>query len=139
MSEPEAHWGSQLDVGVEAVDRQHRQLVALVDALESATEGSREAIHSVLKALLTLTRRHFDTEQKLMRESNYLGRVTHEAEHRQLLARIERLLEAQASGRAAATNELVRSLRPWLRDHVQGLDRALATHLQARAVGEPKA
>jgi hypothetical protein len=32
-----------------------------------------------------------------------------------------------------------RALRPWLRDHVQGLDRALATHLQARAVGEPKA
>jgi hemerythrin-like metal-binding protein len=126
-------WDAQLDLGVPLMDSQHRELARLVNALESVVkdgEGGRELVHALLLELVDRASEHFRTEQDLMRQSRYPTTLEHDEEHERLLGRIARLREAHAGNKLELTVQVVRSLRPWLVTHIQGMDRDLALHLQ---------
>ncbi len=128
----EPTWNAGLRLGIAEIDDAHKLQTELVDRLIEAIRAGADS-ETVLTALLRLvdeTTDHFAAEQELMRASSYPACEAHAEEHSRLLDRVSRLLSDFSAGRAEMTLQTARSLRPWLLDHVQGMDRALATYLQ---------
>jgi hemerythrin len=140
---PTFAWTPELAVGVEAIDAQHRELFARVDALLRAAREGRgpvEALH-VLGFLGEYVVEHFALEEALMREGAYPGLAAHRAEHAALERRFAALRTSFA--RAGADDALAESIEAelcgWLVRHVAGTDRALGAWCAARpAAGDQR-
>jgi hemerythrin len=122
-------WTPELAVGVEAIDAQHRELFARVDALLRAAREGRgpvEALH-VLGFLGEYVVEHFALEEALMRDGAYPGFAAHRAEHAALERRFAALRTSFARGGAddALAEAVEAELGGWLVRHVSGTDRAL--------------
>lgn len=130
-------WGEGLEVGVAAVDGEHRLQIELVKALEEALRlrHPRERTAQILKQLLDYTNVHFLAEDLVMRLHAYPGYQAHLHEHEKLTAQLQELERHFAAGEFAPSRELVAALKVWLAEHIQTMDRGLAAFL--RAGGRP--
>jgi hemerythrin-like metal-binding protein len=128
-------WTGDLELGVEALDAEHRLLIDLVNDLASAlgTAEDRERVGATIRRLHDLTSIHFRAEDLLMRLHAYDGQEVHAAEHARLAGHLSELREAHSRGDLPATPDLAAALRKWLGGHIQTQDRALADFL--RSVG----
>ena len=129
-------WSDQYSVGIARIDGEHRKLVELINDLYSAMlEGrGRTSLGRVLDGVADYTRTHFVNEERLMRIHNYPGLDTHKAEHDRLIAKVKILQDDQRSGKPAVSVEVMRFLKAWLMDHIQGMDKKTAAHLLAAGV-----
>lgn len=110
-----------------AFDAQHQLQAALIDAYEAALldGASRARAADTLGHLVDFTASHFAEEERFMAERRCPQLEPHRAAHGRLLAQL-RALEAEARGSSAASALAgVPRLRAWLREHVEGPDRAL--------------
>jgi hemerythrin len=130
-------WQDAILVGVDSMDAQHQELARLIVALETGLrdDAPEAEVSRLLLDLIDRTTEHFLDEQDLMRRWRYPDYEAHVEEHNHLLSRISSLGESYAAGRTALTLQVIDSLKPWLVDHIQGLDRALSEYLHGR-VGE---
>jgi hemerythrin len=133
-------WDPSLETGNVDIDRQHRQLLEIVDRLETVeaeSHGSREAILLVLSEITDFAGSHFAMEQDLMREVDYPPVPTIEMieQHQDFKAYARlRVLEFR-SGDLLSVKPLRTFLTDWLTIHEFGLDRALADFIRDRAQG----
>jgi len=90
------HWRDNMSVGVEAVDKDHKHLVDLLNRLHFLVlaGADRPSVGDVLEELLRYTEYHFDREETLMRTCNYPGLQEHQTCHQDLA---HRLFEYQKS------------------------------------------
>ncbi|HNQ75604.1 MAG TPA: cation-binding hemerythrin HHE, partial [Pseudothauera hydrothermalis] len=71
---------------------------------------------------------HFDQENRWMEKVNFPG--CHRAEHDRVLAVMRDVRDRAAKGDLFLGRRLVEELPAWLDNHVNGMDAALAFHLQ---------
>ena len=64
-------WNESLETGNELIDRQHRELIGLLDALTKTTDESEAGLLSLLDQLMAFTIFHFIAEEDLMDEVGY--------------------------------------------------------------------
>jgi hemerythrin len=128
-------WNDAYAVGVPEIDRQHQQLFAYAGQLHSAmiAGNGREVLGPILAGLITYTRAHFATEERLMQQSRFAGYAEHKAEHDALTRRVLRLQQEFDAGRVALTVEVMNFVRDWLARHITGTDQQLGDHLQRAA------
>jgi hemerythrin len=129
-------WSDSFAVGVEAIDRQHRELFARIDGLMSAMSQAkgREVVADLLLFLGEYVQVHFADEEELMRRRGYPGLEGHVAQHRGFAATFAQLRErlSQSGPTVALTIELNNKVCGWAVKHVLGSDRALGAFLQGR-------
>ena len=83
-------WQDDLDTGIEVIDRQHRRMVAMANAVCEAQErGDRAAIGDVLEGLIDYTLSHFTFEEALMEDAGYAFADAHKRVHEVYAGRIE--------------------------------------------------
>jgi hemerythrin len=79
------HWDSSFSVGNELLDRQHQKLMGLCNELAHYSVGnqtiSRSGFHDILNEMVLYAREHFETEEALLKELDYPGLASQEAEH----------------------------------------------------------
>jgi len=128
-------WNEALSVKVEEIDAQHRRLVELVNQLHAAmSQGKgREVMGQVLAGLLEYTRTHFTAEERIMIAQAYPGYRQQKAAHEALLQQVVDLRTAYLGGEAVITMDVMRFLKTWLTDHMQGMDKQLGVYLNSRA------
>lgn len=142
-------WQDRFSVGVKGIDRQHRELLARLNALFDAvsSHASGEDLESLVDFLKGFVHTHFACEERLMRRHAYPGYARHLAEHQGFiddLAAIDRLYD-RAHRTEAAAERTAATLATWLVDHFQRSDRELAEFLRAGssrlrpAAGDPVA
>lgn len=131
-------WGRHYQIQIEQIDRQHEEITILLNALYAAYRSSapRAETAKVLGRLILAVAGHFRTEEKLMRSSAYPGLEAHAAEHSRLARRVRAFQKEFHAGRAEVTDELIRSLADWLRDHMLVSDKCLGEHLTRVADGK---
>jgi diguanylate cyclase (GGDEF)-like protein/hemerythrin-like metal-binding protein/PAS domain S-box-containing protein len=131
---PFFQWGEAHAVGVRMVDAQHRRLVHLMNRLgdELKAAHGRDAILAALWALVSFTRQHFATEEKLMdRPPGWPGAAAHAHAHKKLL---EDLMSLTLNPEVKSMMLTVRFLEEWLVRHVEEMDKPMGAWLRDQGV-----
>lgn len=127
-------WTSDLAIGVDEIDNQHKEIFRRFDSLFAACSEGRGK-EEVLKLLLFLddyVKEHFTAEERLQMRSGYPDYPAHKAAHQQFMADVERLTrEFRDEG---ATLPLViqtnKTLSSWLIQHIKRVDTTFAGYLR---------
>jgi diguanylate cyclase (GGDEF)-like protein/hemerythrin-like metal-binding protein len=96
-------WNEAYECGEPTIDRQHRELFDLSNALFAASfeaESSPEAFAAALERLLAHIARHFVDEEILLAERGYEDLEAHRSAHARLLARAAELKASAEAGKA---------------------------------------
>lgn len=122
-------WDPMLEIGVEPVDAQHRELFRRIDRLleASATRTTATEVGAMLEFLAEYVREHFRTEEELMARLEYPRAADHRAEHVGFTAELEKLRREYAAegGTALLVVRVTSRATQWLREHIYRADREL--------------
>ena len=126
-------WTSALEVGYPIIDKQHRQLVAILNqVVENMNKpDGRAALRDAFTKLAGYTIMHFAMEDKLMAERRYPGAAEHKRIHAELVSQVRVLESDLIAGKQMIGSKTIFFLQSWLRDHIQKTDRQLANFLNA--------
>jgi hemerythrin-like metal-binding protein len=129
-------WTSDLTVGIDLVDEQHKALIERLNCVSSAlqqVQGERE-ISRTLGFLIEYTEFHFGAEEKLMRESAYPALDSHHLLHedfRATLARMEQEFEEDGATKILAES-IHTLLGNWLINHIKTIDKEFGRFISGK-------
>jgi len=128
-------WQPGYSVGIDAIDRQHQALVALIRQLQEAMEEGRGRAfqYTLIESLVAYTNRHFRFEEDLMGEHGYESLAEHVEQHRVLTRQVCELRQKIHDGGAISNASLMLFLRNWLTDHIMQHDQKYARALKIAA------
>jgi len=125
-------WSERYEVGIAAIDGQHREMVDIANRLLAGLRAGRERDELVetLRELVRAAEHNIATEERLMQEHG-LAPAHHAEEHQRLLEAIRHFdLRLDPGGLADAA----RFLHEWLLGHIDEDDRPFAEQLRSRGV-----
>jgi hemerythrin len=129
-------WTAEYELGVASIDAQHKHLVDIVNRFDESLQkgkGSR-VMNEILNELVGYTQEHFADEEKIMSQAGYEHLKQHQAQHRQLLQKVERFqFEFNGEGRRV-TSDVQDFLRYWLSSHILKDDKAFVRSRQQEPV-----
>ena len=123
-------WSERYEVGIAAIDGQHREMVDIANRLLAGLRAGRERDELVetLRELVRSAEHNIATEERLMQEHG-LAPAHHAEEHQRLLEAIRHFdLRLDPGGLADAA----RFLHEWLLGHIDEDDRPFAEQLRSR-------
>lgn len=129
-------WSDEFSVGVDDIDEQHMELVALLNQLDGAIrdrQGS-SAVRRTLDELVAYTQTHFAVEERLMRESAYPDYEEHRLYHEALIDQVRGLQHKLDTGEATITFELLHFLKVWLMRHICETDKRFGAYYADKGV-----
>lgn len=126
-------WSEDLKLGVDLIDRQHRELFRRFEELQEACrQGQGRSRLVELHAFLNdYVASHFAEEEALMRSVGYPQLEEHAAGHagfRQQMAGLATFLAVRGPSIDLLVDTNQKVMR-WLVEHIRIADRALAAHL----------
>jgi len=136
----EYDWSSDLSIGIEQIDSQHKELFQRIASLRWALRNGqgRAALLKTIDFLEEYVDVHFNAEEALMQEYNYSGLPEQKKEHDAFLRDFsdfkERLLAMESQGEFTAFLEIEfeRRLSGWLVGHIGKVDKKLGTFLAGK-------
>jgi hemerythrin-like metal-binding protein len=123
----EFQWTEQLRLGVDPMYRDHQQIIALMNDLESVFESGAPVgtIDRAFKRLADFTRQHFGDEEAYMESINFPQLSPHKLIHQKLLTTMDNHYK-QFKQNGALNDEVFTFLRFWLKSHICGIDKKYA-------------
>ena len=72
---------------VPEIDQQHQELIRLLNRLNDAVKNRelRQKVYQIMDEIIVFTRRHFESEERLMFKAGYPEIEAHKEKHRQLV------------------------------------------------------
>jgi len=124
--------------GVESLDREHRQLAALINAIHAGlfTDASDERLEQAFVVLADFASLHFRHEEELFRQTRYPAAADHMRHHAELKAQLS-ILEAALLDRKGPLIELAEKLgflSEWLMEHVEKDDKAFGDYAKQAGI-----
>ncbi len=123
---PALEWTEQLENGLARMDDTHREFVDLYNAVAAAAP---EDFLAAYDAFLAHAEAHFAEENQWMEAVGFPG--CHRAEHDRVLAVLHDIRKRVERGDMFLGRRLIEELPAWFRNHVDGMDAALAFHLNS--------
>ena len=117
-------WSDDLDVHVDAMNSEHKELIRLMnDVSDANATGVRASVAGALERLVAYTVKHFENEEAYMASIDFAGLATHKLIHKDLLDRVGRFVsDFHDSGGAQLPKAFFDFLKFWLLSHIQGID-----------------
>lgn len=126
-------WKDNFYIGVDPIDRQHKQLIGQLEKLQAALEipdaaARKSACENAVAFTRYYTVVHFTTEEHYQREIDFADRVRHKQLHDDFTARVEALADnLSASGYADGdVRAFATLLEDWLVYHITSEDKRMA-------------
>ncbi len=124
-----------LDLGIDSIDAEHRDLVRLFDAFARAikTGAPIEQAHAIVAEALAVANAHFEHEEELAEETGYPLLEDHKFRHRHMRMQIASLVgdAMRIDTDDPVTLQNLYAMRRMVEEHIEGPDRELAEHLKA--------
>ncbi|MFO0586904.1 MAG: bacteriohemerythrin [Polyangiaceae bacterium] len=132
---PLFRWTRDHEIGISIIDAQHHELMDrlndLVDLLKAGRD--RDSILSALRGLVTFTKKHFATEERLMaHHPGFSDELRHTQEHRKLT---DDLMSLTVNVDVKSMTLTTRYLQEWLSRHIENADRPLGAWLTSQDKG----
>jgi hemerythrin len=133
----ELRWTSDLSVGVQEIDNQHKELFERINSLRTAMSlgKGRTEIGKTVKFLEEYVVEHFSTEEKYMSRYDYGAYLVHKAEHQAFIKDFSEFkkklegLESQGGITSFLTIDVQHRLVDWLLNHIGKIDKSLGAFL----------
>lgn len=125
-----------MSTGVDTVDAQHRQLIAMINSLATALEagdGGTDAVAKSLRELQGYTRSHFTHEEGCMARISCPVAKANQLAHQTFLRSVEDLANdfARTGPTRALAYKLQSSMGSWLKTHIVSTDTKMRTCVPA--------
>ncbi len=134
---PSMLWDGSLETGHETVDRQHREIIELINEFVALQDADCDSalVAGVLVRLSDYVSTHFAEEERLMERYAYPEGLTstHKQEHLRLSGQTRDLVLAHRMGESADACELIALMQQWLSEHIMQVDRQLVSHIRCSA------
>jgi hemerythrin-like metal-binding protein len=130
-------WTTDLSVGVETLDDDHKRLIGIINQLHFGIMAGHDkrVLEAVLGELIDYTRFHFTREEEMLLEAGYVATPEHMTEHDQFIRRISRVQARLKSESVAMLDlELMDFLRDWLFSHILVSDKKYGPRLNAHGL-----
>ncbi len=128
-------WSDRLDLGHDALDREHHLQMALVSGLVDAFERGRPRLaRQLLEQLAGFSKAHFAGEELLMELAGYRQLDAHRQEHQAMLSEIEEIRYLQDRGEHDLALPMLIDLRNGVASHIAASDRRFAEYSQSASV-----
>lgn len=118
-------WDASLDVGVEAMNQEHKILVGLMNSLYQKNQAgaSKEELTAAAGELHAYVLKHFADEEEYMASIGFPALEAHKKLHANLLDELQKFLQAfQAGSETSISAEFETFLNFWLATHIRGID-----------------
>ncbi|MEW6350334.1 MAG: hemerythrin family protein [Thermodesulfobacteriota bacterium] len=125
-------WSTDLELGNELIDTQHKELFSRLEKLAQAVLADRggSEIPGLVEFLATYVQTHLRDEERLMLTHNYPGYEKQKAAHAVFSSDVESWKNKEVN--PALTVEVIDKSGNYFRDHVKQLDKELAAFLKSR-------
>jgi hemerythrin len=129
-------WNDDYSIGVQRIDSHHRRLFEISNSVLDLMDRDCPAgeVTDSLGLLLDYARFHFGEEETLMVRYKYGDTSSHRAQHARLLAQLEEIRAAVASGIGYKKSEVLTFLQDWIVAHTLSDDRRAAAFLNSKGV-----
>jgi len=120
-------WQDAFNLGIESVDREHRELLRLVNELLVAIqdEGSIDRVLRTLGEISVQLAAHFAVEESVMRDSRYKAYAEHKEDHEILLDELSDLMDEIKVDHEYDETRLTQDLMRWFSEHFRVHDAKL--------------
>ncbi len=134
-------WTTDLSVGVEKIDDQHKELFDKINDLVLAIKSHtcKYKISDVVKFLEDYVVFHFGEEERYMKELGYPGYEHHRAQHEEFMRNLEKLKKAlpvleggKKPGSYDLSVETNQIVVDWILEHISRVDKVLGKFLEGR-------
>ena len=127
-------WNESVILNVPIMDEQHKNMADLTNQLHDLLETNKKAqINKIFKSILDDMLVHFETEDKLMKESKLPLFFSHKLEHERFHNKLNKIYLEIQSGRKQLTLDDLKLMKIWFFNHIDGKDRILADHILANS------
>ena len=117
-------WGEKMDLGHDALDREHHLQFALANGLAEAIDQGRPWMaRRLVEQLAGYSAAHFASEELLMENATYGQLEAHRQEHRSLLAHIDEVRQLLAGGEQDLALPMALDLMTSFASHIAAADR----------------
>lgn len=129
-------WKDEYSVGIDSIDHEHRQLVNLINQVQTAVDYSTGEAYEreALDALVDYTKTHFSHEEGLMSKYGYPDFEPHKAQHQQMIKAVEDILAEYEQDHDRAMRDTLEFLKGWLIKHINGTDKQYSDFLLGKGV-----
>jgi hemerythrin-like metal-binding protein len=118
-------WDESLDVCVDGMNAQHKNLISLMDALynKNLACAPKQELLDGLANLLQYVLKHFKDEEDYMASISFVGLETHKKLHQNLLTDLSMFVDKFKNSEAQQlSSEFIMFLKFWLSTHIRGID-----------------
>ena len=131
-------WRESFATGIDAVDHEHRELIDLVNRIDTVLAGDASAgeMDAALGDLYRAISSHFALEERFMREHGYDQLAEHKGDHEVLLDDLRGLMEVQDQG-AAMDADAIRAFADRVAEWFSGHFRTHDARLHGRLGSHP--
>jgi len=129
-------WSDSLSVHVKQIDREHQQLVELINNLHEAMKAraGKETVGIAIECLIKYTEFHFGAEEALMAKHGYLSSAGHRAAHRTFVQKTQEFAKGYAVGKLLLSMDVMNFLKVWLTEHICKVDKEFGNFLNSKGV-----
>jgi hemerythrin-like metal-binding protein len=129
-------WNDTYSVGIDHLDKQHKELVDQVNILHDAMKlgKAKSTLDEILKKLIKYTSIHFKSEEILFAQYGFPESKEHIDEHEKFVENVLDFKEDYDKGRVMVSFEVMDFLKNWLITHILGSDMKYKSYLNSKGV-----
>jgi len=120
-------WSHKLSCGIQLIDDQHKELVALVNDMFKHATGNKTQEHDyfnrVIKEVVNYVKVHFATEEKIMLATKFSGYAEHKKAHESFILAVVENIKDFESGKRLTLSTFTRFLKEWILSHIAVMDK----------------
>ena len=119
-------WKKEFDTGIVLIDKQHRNLVDIINNLNEAHNQKREkeVLRETILKLVEYTKNHFRFEENHMSQLGFPELEEHKVLHSSFIQKmIDILTQLKKENYENLTDDILVFLHKWMIDHIQGDDK----------------
>lgn len=128
-------WAPQFAVGIDEIDRDHQQLINLLNQLYTAVSQGRadNLLNQMLCELNEYALHHFAYEEALMNSYKYPHKQEHQYRHDEFREELRDLASKDSNMKTMLSIELLEFLKEWVKDHILKEDVKMSKYILIHA------
>ena len=123
-------WNDAAITNHPTMDKEHKKMVDDTNKLYSyVTTNKNEKANKLFSKIVDDLKIHFETEERLMKESKIPLYISHKLEHERFFNKISALQKSISAGKEILNLDHLKIVKIWFYNHIDFKDRALAEFL----------